>query len=122
MRRIVTLAFKDLTVLRREKEALFWIFVFPLVFALFFGFLTGGGGGEHGKMQVAVVDEDDSDASKALTEKLRKSDALQVVDKSAEGQPLRLEAARNAVRRGDLTAFVVIPKGQGFQGVRDQQP
>ena len=34
MNRIVTLAFKDLMVLRREKEALFWIFVFPLFYLL----------------------------------------------------------------------------------------
>ena len=60
MNRIITLALKDLAVLAREKEALFWIFLFPLIFALFFGFLSGGGGGERGKLQLAVVDEDES--------------------------------------------------------------
>ena len=55
MNRIVTLAFKDLAVLAREKEALFWIFLFPLIFALFFGFLSGGGGGERGKLQQSAT-------------------------------------------------------------------
>jgi ABC-2 type transport system permease protein len=113
MNRIVTLAFKDLAVLAREKEALFWIFLFPLIFALFFGFLSGGGGGERGKLQLAVVDEDESAGSKGLMEKLRKSDSLVVHDKAVDNTPLTLEAARNAVRRGDLTAFLVIPKGYG---------
>jgi ABC-2 type transport system permease protein len=113
MNRIITLAFKDLAVLAREKEALFWIFLFPLIFALFFGFLSGGGGGERGKLQLAVVDEDGSEGSRALIEKLRKSDSLVVHDKAVDNTPLTLEAARNAVRRGDLTAFLVVPKGYG---------
>src|SRR5262249_24827050 len=64
MNRIITLAFKDLAVLTREKEALFWIFLFPLIFALFFGFLSGGGGGDRGKLQLAAVDEDQSEGSR----------------------------------------------------------
>jgi ABC-2 type transport system permease protein len=111
MNRIITLAFKDLTVLRREKEALFWIFLFPLIFALFFGFLTGGGGGARGRLQLAVVDEDQTAGSRTLLDRLRKSDSLIVHDKGANDQPLTAEEARNDVRRGDLTAFLVIPKG-----------
>jgi ABC-2 type transport system permease protein len=113
MNRIIALAFKDLTVLRREKEALFWIFLFPLVFALFFGFLSGGGGGQRGKLQLAVVDEDHSEGSRGLLDKLKKSDSLVVHDKGTDEQPLTADQARNEVRRGDLTAFLVIPKGYG---------
>ncbi len=113
MNRIITLAFKDLAVLTREKEALFWIFLFPLIFALFFGFLSGGGGGERGKLQLAVVDEDGSEGSRALVEKLRKSDSLAVYDESVAGTPFTAESARNAVRRGNLTAFLIVPKGYG---------
>jgi ABC-2 type transport system permease protein len=113
MSRIITLAFKDLAVLRREKEALFWIFLFPLIFALFFGFLTGGGGGARGKLHLAVVDEDGSEGSRALLDKLSKSDSLVIQDTAADDQPLTVEQARNSVRRGDLTAFLVVPKGYG---------
>jgi ABC-2 type transport system permease protein len=122
MNRIITLAFKDLAVLAREKEALFWIFLFPLIFALFFGFLSGGGGGERGKLQLAVVDEDGSEGSRALIEKLRKSDSLVLHDKAVDNTPLTLEAARNAVRRGDLTAFLVVPKGYGESAASFWQP
>jgi ABC-2 type transport system permease protein len=113
MSRIITLAFKDLAVLRREKEALFWIFLFPLIFALFFGFLTGGGGGARGKLQLAVVDEDGSEGSRALLDKLRKSVSLVIHDTAADDQPLTVDQARNSVRRGDLTAFLIVPKGYG---------
>jgi ABC-2 type transport system permease protein len=113
MNRVVTLAFKDLTVLRREKEALFWIFLFPLIFALFFGFLSGGGGGERGKLRVAFVDDDHSSGSKALLERLQKSASLAVYDESVPGTLFTPDSARNAVRRGDLTAFLIVPKGYG---------
>lgn len=113
MNRIITLAFKDLAVLTREKEALFWIFLFPLVFALFFGFLSGGGGGDRGKLQLAVVDNDESEGSRTLIEKLRKSDSLAVYDESVAGTPFTAESARNAVRRGNLTAFLIVPQGYG---------
>jgi ABC-2 type transport system permease protein len=122
MNRVITLAFKDLAVLRREKEALFWIFLFPLVFALFFGFLSGGGGGERGKLQVAFVDEDRSDGSRALLEKLRKSDSLAVYDESKVGTPFTADSARNAVRRGDLTAFLIVPSGYGATADSFWQP
>jgi len=113
MKRIVALTWKDLTVLRREKQALFWIFLFPLIFALFFGFLSGGGGGERGKLHLAVIDQDDSDGSHALVEKLSKSDSLLIQDTTSDGKPLTAAMAKDAVRKGDITAFLVVPKGYG---------
>ena len=44
MNLIFTVALKDLALLRRDKMGLFWIFIFPLVYGMFFGVLTGGGG------------------------------------------------------------------------------
>jgi ABC-2 type transport system permease protein len=85
---------------------LFWIFVFPLIFALFFGFLSGGGERGVGRMSLAVVDQDDSDGSHALVARLEKSDALKL-------RTLPLAEAQEAVRRGNLTGYVLIPKGYG---------
>ena len=113
MKRIVALTWKDLTVLRREKQALFWIFLFPLIFALFFGFISGGGGGERGKLHLAVIDQDDSDGSHNLVEKLSKSDSLLIQDTTSDGKPLTAAMAKDGVRKGDITAFLVVPKGYG---------
>jgi ABC-2 type transport system permease protein len=107
MNQIVTLALKDLALLRRDKMGLFWIFIFPLVYALFFGALTGGSGQRGmGAIAVAVVDEDDSAGSKAFLARLEKSPALRITRADRD-------EARQAVRRGRLAGYIVIPKGYG---------
>ena len=45
MSAVVTLALKDLKLLIRNRASLFWILGFPLLLALFFGLVFGGGGG-----------------------------------------------------------------------------
>ena len=86
MGRILTLTLKDLRLLWRDKFSLFWVFVFPLVFGLFFGSIAGGGG-PRGKMAVVVVDEDDSEASRALVEHLADHESVRVEGKG--GTPTR---------------------------------
>lgn len=106
MRAVFSLAVKDLRLLRRDKVAFFFIFGFPLTFALFFGLVFGRGGGVMSKFDILIVDEDNSVESNALVEALRGSD---------EVRPLAsdLQSARAAVLRGKYAAFVVIPEGFG---------
>jgi ABC-2 type transport system permease protein len=104
MRSLMVLAFKDLLLLTRDWMALIFALVIPLLFALFFGTLYGGSRGAG--MKVAVVDEDDSPASRALVGRLERSAALKV------SRPGRAEA-QEEVRKGELAAFVVIPAGYG---------
>ena len=114
MHSMLTLTAKDLRLLARDKMALFWVLVFPLVFGLFFGVISGGGAGEQGKISIAFVDEDDSSASQALIKKLSDHGSLEV--KSADSLHIdRLDetGAANAVRLGNLAAYVVIRKGFG---------
>jgi ABC-2 type transport system permease protein len=106
MHTVVTLALKDLRLLARDRMGLFWILIYPLMFALFFGAIFSGGSRGAAALPVAVVDEDDSAGSKAFLGQLKKSDALQV-------EPLPLLAAREGVRQGKLVAYVVLPKGFG---------
>jgi ABC-2 type transport system permease protein len=58
------------------------------------------------KIDVAVVDLDGSEASRALTEALSKEEALEVVS-MGEAQ------AREQIEKGKLTAAVVLPEGFG---------
>lgn len=106
MRGVVVLALKDLRLLWRDRFGLFWILIFPLLFALFFGAIFSDSGAA-GTMKIAVVDEEDSKSSRALVEKLRASPSLEI-----ESMPL--DAAAEAVRRGKKTAYVVVPKGYGL--------
>jgi ABC-2 type transport system permease protein len=113
MRPVLTLTGKDLLLLWRDKFALFWVFGFPLAFGLFFGAIMGGMGGGRARMGVAVVDEDRTDRSRALIEKLYKHPSVRVQTTGADGSPVSQEEAANHVRRGDLTAYLLIRKGFG---------
>ena len=55
MSRIITMAVKDLKILFRDKFGLFWIFAFPLLYAIFFGFIFGSSDGGGSAMSVAIV-------------------------------------------------------------------
>src|SRR5262245_6318259 len=107
MSAILTLAMKDLTQLLRDRMGTFWIFVFPVIMALFFGAIFGGGrGGAAGRMSILVVDEDGSEESRAFTARLAAMEALRV-------EKAERDAARESVRLGRKSAFVVIPPGFG---------
>jgi ABC-2 type transport system permease protein len=105
---VVTLALKDLRLISRDYAGLFWMFGFPLMFALFFGAIFSGmGGGGGSPIRVAVVDEDQSDGSKAFVERLKKSPALKLQDAADAPE------ARGKVLAGKLVAYVVLKKGFG---------
>ncbi|MCI0566957.1 MAG: ABC transporter permease [Acidobacteria bacterium] len=104
---VLILALKDLKQLIRNRMGTFWIFIFPVVMALFFGAIFGGSqSGAARKLSLAVVDEDGSEASQAFVERLRKSDALSVVN-------LDRAQAHESVRLGNRSAYLVIPAGFG---------
>jgi ABC-2 type transport system permease protein len=102
---VLALAGKDLRLLVRNRGALFFALGWPVLIALFFG-LVFGGGGERGKIQVGGVDEDGTPASAALLQRLSTTEGLQVT-------PLSRAEAEGRVRAGKLTAAVLVPKGYG---------
>lgn len=108
MRRIVSLASKDLRLLARDKTACFFAFIFPVVFAVFFGSIFGqSAGGGAGRVPVAVVDEDASDGSRAFVRRMREGDELEVIPAPdiAAGERMVLDRA--------AAAYVRLPKGFG---------
>jgi len=114
MSRVLTVAFKDLKLLTRDRASLFWIFFWPLGYGIFFGSLMGGMG-EHGPrgMAVAVIDEDRTEGSRAFVDQLKHSDALALRD------TIPLAQAVDRVRRGNLVGYVrILPgfeKASGFR-------
>lgn len=95
---------KDFQLLLTDKVTLFFTFVFPLLFAGLFGNMMGGGGSKQ--IKVAVVQQDQTAAATAFVQTLNDASELKV-------QTMALEQAQNAVRKGDLTAYIVIPEGFG---------
>src|SRR5688572_31698203 len=101
MRAMLTLTMKDLLLLWRNRRVLFRSIVFPLIFGLFYGALIAGDAGQPARMSIAFVDEDKSDVSKALAQKLSDHASVRLVPTQAEGQPHDRDSAIQSVRRGD---------------------
>jgi ABC-2 type transport system permease protein len=104
-RAIWALAAKDLRLLSRNRATLFFALGWPILMALFFGYVFGGGG-EKGRIPVVVVDEDGSAEAARLVSRLQAESGLEISSAS------RVEATR-LVRQGKRSAAVIVPKGYG---------
>jgi ABC-2 type transport system permease protein len=105
MKKIIALALKDLRLMPRNRGGMFFTFVWPIIVTVLFGFAFGGGAnGEQGRVRIAVVDEDGSDASRAFAKALERSFELTAMNRSD---------AENAVRRGERTGYIVLTRGFG---------
>jgi len=104
MNAIIAIAVKDLTLVLRDRTAAFFIFVFPLFVALFFGVIfSGAGRAGSGRMPVAVVNESTGARGAALVAQLAADASI-----TATIVPSREEGERG-VRRGRFVACVIVP-------------
>jgi ABC-2 type transport system permease protein len=106
MRSIIALAIKDLRILLRVRSGLFFTFVWPVVVAVLFGFVFSAQSQGTPVMRVVIVDEDNTEASRAYATKLESSGDF-VVDRASRAD------AETMVRRAQRSAFVVIKPGFG---------
>ncbi|MFA4985915.1 MAG: ABC transporter permease [Candidatus Brocadiia bacterium] len=107
MRVLLKMAFKDIRILLGDKVGVFFVLFFPILMALLMGTVFGGsGGGKPTGITVAIIDKDNSRSSREFVDALRTSESLEIFN-STEAE------ASEAVRRGDLNAYIVIPVGFG---------
>jgi ABC-2 type transport system permease protein len=104
MRAIWAMVKKDMTLLFRDRMGFFFTFGFPLIMAVFFGTIFAGSGPETREMPVAVVDQDQTPGSRAFFHQLDDGPEFRA-------DSMSLDSAREAVRMGKRTAFLVLPKG-----------
>ena len=99
---------KDVLTFVRDRRAVVFNVLTPILIAAFFGYLFGGerDAGSRGRLAVAVVDEDASALSRAVADGL-KSDASLAAELTAGAR------ARELVRTGKVRAAVVLPPGFG---------
>lgn len=109
IRPLLALTLKDLRLLSRDKGALFFTIGFPLIFGLFFGFIFSGSSSGPSTLNVALVDQDQSEASESLVRQLSLNEALDLTESDSA-----IEAADH-VRLGRAHAFIRVPKGFGKQ-------
>jgi ABC-2 type transport system permease protein len=79
--------------------------VWPVLVTVLFGIMFGGqDDGTQGKVRIAIVDNDNTDGSRAFLKKLEESFDL---------TPMTVADAENAVRKGQRTGFIVVKPGFG---------
>lgn len=99
----LAIARKDLRLLLRDKAALFWACVFPLVFALLFGAVYPNAGASSAKLTIAAVDDERSLASTAVFAATSGAGVNLVYLSAAE--------AEARVRKGEALAAIHVPAG-----------
>lgn len=96
------LTIANLKMLARDRQALFWALVFPLIFVIVFGLFFRD---TQAPQTLAVVDYAQDSMSAQLMENLEQVDNLNVVVRGDEAQ------AREELSRGDLGHLLIIPAG-----------
>jgi ABC-type Na+ efflux pump permease subunit len=107
---ILALIRNDIRLYFADRRAVLVGVLVPILIAAFFGYVFGGTGksADAGRIPVAVVDEDQSTVSRAITADLTADKLLQVT-------ALDRAAAREQVKAGKQNAAAVFPKSFGEQ-------
>lgn len=108
MKTIWHLAIKDLRLLARDRGGAFFVIFFPVLMGLFFGLVMNGpsSGGSTNRIDLALVDEDQSRLSRRLAEILEGEGNVSL-------HPVDRTAAVDLVRRGQRKGLLRIPAGFG---------
>jgi ABC-2 type transport system permease protein len=103
----------DIRLYFADRRAVIVGVVVPILIAAFFGYIFGGAdhGEDQGKIPIAVVDEDRSSVSRAITADLATDPLLQVSTLDRAG-------AREQVKGGKQNAAAVFPQGFGEQSTK----
>lgn len=88
----------------REREVIFWMFIFPIALMLILGFVFGSSGEIN--LNIGVVDLDGSPASLAIVQALQEIDALEVEVGDEESE-------RTELKDGNRSAVIIIEEGFG---------
>lgn len=116
MKAVIALMKKDLKLLFKDKMAVFFTFVFPLLFAFFFGSIFSSSGGAKG-LKIAVTDLDQTEKSQAFVQQLNEASEFRVTETDEAN-------AKELVRTGKQVAFIILPEGFGenYGGIFSGQP
>jgi ABC-2 type transport system permease protein len=120
---IFAIARTALVSLRRDRASLALSFVLPIGFFSIFATIFGGMHDNVNRIAVILVDEDQSSASRQLDQALEREGSLKVItrpaskDKQAQLPDYTAVTAEAAVKAGDISVALVIPKGWGARPI-----
>lgn len=115
IRRIYHISLRELRIMRQNPIYGFCTVIFPIVIILFFTSLMNSG--QPIEMPVGVVDQDQTQTSRAM---IRRLDAFQT--SHVVGHYANMNEAREAIQRNEIYAFLLIPKGTTSGLITDTQP
>ncbi|MBN8597530.1 MAG: ABC transporter permease [Planctomycetes bacterium] len=104
IRAMWAIAWTDVRLLLRDRAAAFFTFVFPIIFAIFFG-LVFGGDAKKGKIEIAVAQLDQGSLATEFVSSLKQMDGFNVTSVASEAD------GEKAVREGKASACIIIPGG-----------
>lgn len=90
----------------RDKVAIFFIFVFPLIFLFVFGGLFGQD--NDVSFKVGVINQSDSEFAKEFRDQANDIEVLDIDEEVTD-----LDIAREKMNRGEISATVIMPEGFG---------
>lgn len=107
MTALIALVIKDLKLFINDRRALLLTLAMPVILAAFFGYLFGGSGAkETSKIEVALVQLDNSETSSKIAAGLAS-------DKTLDVAVLPRTEAEALVRKGKRKVAIIIPAGFG---------
>ena len=115
---ILAVAWNRLLNLKHDRAAFVLAFVLPVVFFSVFASIFGGARSATRRVPLIVVDEDESTGSRRFVSALQAEKGLDLRTSRARtagepALPFSREAAEAAVREGDVSVALLIPRGFG---------
>lgn len=107
----------DMKMTLRQREALFWLFLFPILLMVILGFVFGSSG--EVKLRIGVVDLDGSPESQLVVGFFTSDDPR--VQESLIVETGSEEEERAALKDGDRNGIIIIPAGFGEKFESGQQ-
>ncbi len=100
----------------RDKTAIFFTVLFPLIFLFIFGALNSGNNSVS--LNVALINQSNSEFSQQFVRQLKKDDSAIKVDQKIK----TLDAAREKMAQAQLDAAIILPKSFGEVSPGDAYP
>ncbi|MBO4612093.1 MAG: ABC transporter permease [Bacteroidaceae bacterium] len=115
MRRIYKIVRREMGILRRNPIYMLFMVVMPIVAVLFFTTLLSNG--QPTEMPVGIVDQDYTPITRRMARLLDAFQTTRIV-----GQYATVSDARRAVQRGEIYAFLYVPKGTSAKLLASRKP
>jgi ABC-2 type transport system permease protein len=103
---ITTFVRIDVKRLFRDKVAIFFVFIFPLIFLFVFGTIFGGN--DDVSFKVGYLNQSQSQFAEEFTSTLKENQVLKIDEEVTD-----MDAAKEKMNRGEIDATIILPEGFG---------